>query len=65
MSDHIPMTIRDAASIPLSLSSLTFNYWWHNIIDGIPAVMGWFLPVAGGILVVLQIAYYWKMIRGQ
>ena len=57
------MTIRDGASIPLAVSSLTFNYWWHHVMDQVPAAAGFVLPILGGVLVLLQIAYYFKMLR--
>jgi hypothetical protein len=53
------MTNRDAAAIPLSLGSLTYN-WWIHFIDNPAAFI---LPALGGVLLVLQIAYYWKMLR--
>lgn len=56
------MTTRDAAAIPLSIGSVTYN-WWHHIIEGIPVAGAYFIPVAGAVLIVLQIIYYWKMIH--
>jgi hypothetical protein len=56
------MTSRDVAAVPLSLSSITYN-WWSHIVDGIPAAAAYVLPTLGGILLILQISYYWKMLR--
>lgn len=56
------MTTRDVAAVPLSLSSLTYN-WWSHIIDSIPVVASVALPALGAVLLVLQICYYFKMLR--
>jgi hypothetical protein len=56
------MTTRDAAAFPLSIGSLTYN-WWHHIIDNLPTMAGYVLPALGGVLLVLQILYYWKMLK--
>lgn len=57
-----PMTNRDMAAVPLTLSSLSYN-WWSHIIDALPAIASYALPALGGVLLILQIVYYWKMIR--
>lgn len=56
------MTNRDAASIPLTIGSISYN-WWHHIMDSLPAIAGYVLPTLGAVLLVLQIAYYLKMLR--
>lgn len=56
------MNARDVAAVPLSLSSISYN-WWSHIIDSIPAVASIALPTLGAVLLVLQIGYYWKMLR--
>lgn len=56
------MTARDVAAGPLSLSAITYN-WWSHIIDSIPVVASIALPTLGAVLLILQIFYYWKMLR--
>lgn len=56
------MTTRDVAAVPLSLSSITYN-WWSHIIDSIPTIASIALPTLGAVLLILQIFYYWKMLR--
>lgn len=50
------------AAVPLSLSAITYNEWSH-IIDALPVIASFVLPTLGGVLLVLQIAYYMKMLR--
>lgn len=55
------MTHRDAINIPLSVAALATPSW----ITELQNFWAIILPVAGGILLILQILYYWKMLRGK
>lgn len=56
------MTNRDIVSPPLVLASFTSEVWLPPI-QSISQDLALFMAAAGSVLVVLQIAYYWKQLR--
>lgn len=55
------MTHRDGFSFPLVLAAISTPSW----IQTLQSFWTLLLPALGGVLLVLQIAYYWKMLRGK